>query len=430
MMNKERYLKRKIKVIFKMPMMIVFIVILLFFTPFAIYSPGENRNRGVVTAIGIDRLNEEYEVSLLTFIPTANQSYQEKSSVISGKGDSVAEAIYNAQIAMGRSIGLAHAKTTIVNEKLLEEDVSSTVDYLSRVASLPENTVFICTNKSAKAMLQQSHDLVNDLGLKLEQVIAYNANNLYVTDTSLEAFYKGYYSYTKSSIIGYLTIEEDTQKKEEISEISGLENSGQSQTQGTQGSSSSSSSNAVGQNSHILNQGQAVLLKEGKQVAVLDVEQLNGINLLNPKSINQIVSIDGIEKDGNNLSMQFRIKTKKTLITTKFENGYPIYLAQLILGVELVEVNGEHENLRINTEFSEISGDIAEKIELKIKEQFTNSINILRECDTDVIGVGRQFFIDNRKDFKKFVDRIGGKEQVDKFIDYVTFKLNIVVQSD
>ena len=172
--------------------MIVFIIILIFFTPFSIYSPGENRNRGVVTAIGIDRLQDEYEVSLLTFIPTANQSYQEKTSVISGKGESVADAIYNAQIAMGRKIGLSHAKTTVVNESLLEEDVASTVDYLSRVASLPENTVFVCTNKSAKQMLEQSHDLVDDLGLKLEQIIGYNANNIYITDTSLEAFYKGY----------------------------------------------------------------------------------------------------------------------------------------------------------------------------------------------------------------------------------------------
>ena len=157
-------MKRRIVVAFKSPMIIVFIVILLFFTPFAIYSPGESRNRGVVTAIGIDRIDQQYEVSLLTFIPTANQSYQEKTSVISGKGNSVAEAVYNAQIAMGRTIGLAHAKTTIVNEELLSEDVSTTVDYLSRVASLPENTVFVCTNNSAKEVLEQSKNLVSDLG--------------------------------------------------------------------------------------------------------------------------------------------------------------------------------------------------------------------------------------------------------------------------
>lgn len=412
-----------------MPMIIVFIIILLFFTPLAVYSPGENRNRGVVTALGIDRVEDEYEISLLTFIPTANQSYQEKSSVISGKGRSVAEAIYNAQIAMGRSVGLSHAKTTVVNEKLLEEDVASSIDYLSRVASLPENTVFVCTNKTAKEMLENSQDLVNNLGLKLEQVIGYNANHLYVTDTSLEAFYKGYFSPTKSSLIGYLTIEDEENKSNENSEISNLQNSGSDQKQGNQAGSkgqSSGNNNA----SHIVNQGQAVLLKSGKKVAVLNVDQLNGINILNPKSVNQIITVDGIERNGQTISLQYKIKNKKTLVSSKFENGYPIYIAQLVLGVELVEVDGEKENLKVNTEFSEITKEIAEKIEQQIKRQFVQSINILRDCKTDVIGIARQFFFHNRKEFIKFLNGLGGQDAVDTFIDYVTFKLNMVVQPD
>ncbi len=423
-------MKKKIKILIKMPMMIVFIIILLFFTPFAIYSPGENRNRGVVTALGIDKIDNQYEISLLTFIPTANQSYREKSSVISGKGDSVAEAVYNAQIAMGRSVGLSHAKTTVVNENLLEEDVASTIDYLSRIASLPENTVFVCTNKTAKEMLENSQDLVNNLGLKLEQIIAYNANNLYVTDTSLEAFYKGYFSPIKSSLIGYLTIE-DVDNNSSNSDISSIQNSGGDQKQANNGSSgdNSSSSNS-GTKKRIVNQGQAVLLKEGKKVALLDIDQLNGINILNPKSINQIIKIENVEKDGQNLSLEYKIKTKKTLISTKFENGYPIFIAQLILGLELVEINGEEEALKVNTEFSEINEEIAGKIEEQIKKQFTQSINILRECDADVLGIGREFFFNNRKEFIEFINMLGGKENVDKFLDHVTFKLNMVIQPD
>lgn len=422
-------MKRRIVVAFKSPMIIVFIVILLFFTPFAIYSPGESRNRGVVTAIGIDRIDQQYEVSLLTFIPTANQSYQEKTSVISGKGNSVAEAVYNAQIAMGRTIGLAHAKTTIVNEELLSEDVSTTVDYLSRVASLPENTVFVCTNNSAKEVLEQSQNLISDLGLKLEQIIAYNANNLYVTDTSLEAFYKGYYSYVKSSLIGYLTMEKSGEEGggDGVSSPSG--NSG-GQGQSSQGGSNSENESGGKSSKRIENQGKAVLLKEGKKVAVLDVDGLSGINLLNPKSVNQIIDIDGVERNDETLSMQYKVKNKKTLVTTKFENGYPIFMAQLVLGVELVEVGGEHEALRINTEFSEITDDISGKIEQKVKQQFADSLGILREHDCDVIGVGREFFSNDRKQFKKFIDKIGGKENADKFIDYVTFKLSVVVQPD
>ena len=93
-------MKKLIKSYIKNPMLFVFLIILIFFTPMAIYSPGENKIKGVVTAIGIDKSDEEYEVSLLTFIPTANQSYKQKNTVVSGKGVSVTQAVYNAQLAM------------------------------------------------------------------------------------------------------------------------------------------------------------------------------------------------------------------------------------------------------------------------------------------------------------------------------------------
>ena len=209
----EKKLKEKIKKICKNPMLIIFIIILIFYTPLAIYSPGESRNRGIVTAVGIDKIDNEYEISLLTFIPTVNQSFEEQKSIISAKGPSIAEAVYRAQIAMGRDIGLFHAKTTVVNQSLLKDDVATHLDYLSRVASLPENTVFIGTNKTAKELLRLSQKSKSNIGLKLEQLVGYNAQNIYLTDSSLESFYRGYYDQTKSSIIGYLCVQDESENE-------------------------------------------------------------------------------------------------------------------------------------------------------------------------------------------------------------------------
>ena len=46
--KREVKVKKFFKGCLKNPMVIVFILILIFFMPIAIYSPGENRNRGVV----------------------------------------------------------------------------------------------------------------------------------------------------------------------------------------------------------------------------------------------------------------------------------------------------------------------------------------------------------------------------------------------
>ena len=418
-------MKSKIKYFKTHPMILILVIILIFFTPLALFSPGENKERGIVIAVGIDKTTE-YEVSLLTFIPTANQSYKEQTSLISGKGQSLGEAIYNAQIAMGRRIGLAHAKTTVVSESMLEDDICKSIDYISRIASLPENTVFISTDKSAKELLQANDSLVSKTGLKLEQVINYNAENLYISDTSLEAFYKGYFGRTHSSIIGSLKLKESPSSQ-------GGNSSGESGAQGGGESfSGSSGSNAQAPSSgsakmEIENNGDAILLKNGKMVAKLDVDMLNGMNILNPRSKHQIINIENIEKDDQLVNMGYRVADKKVIINTKFENGYPLFVAELILSVDLVEIEGVKEGLKVNTEFSNVTNEVATKIEHKVKQQFTKSLNLIRECKADVMGINDTFYRNNRKEYEKYIRDNGG---VDEFLNNVIFKLNILVQPD
>ena len=419
-------MKKLIDYIKRFPMIVILIIILLFFTPLAVFSPGENRNRGVVTAIGLDFVDNEYEVSLLTFIPTANQTYKQKNSVISGKGKSVVDAISKASVPMGRDVGLAHAKTTVVSESMLAEDVAESLSLLAHIASLPENTVFVCTNTSAKEMLQNSQNLVDELGLQLEQIISYNANELYVTDTSLEAFYKGYYSFLKSSLIGYIPLV-DSEDTNTDSSVSSSQNTDTSQQEVQGDSSPQGGAQSSQSKKKILNEGEAVLLKSGKMVEKLSTYQLSGINLLNPKDLNQLIKINDVDLNGSIMDLTYRLKDKKVLTTTKFENGYPVFYAKLILSVELVETEGADENTKSNTEYSEITPEIANKIEEQINKKYVTAVNLLRKNGTDVIGVTSKFFRNNRKDYKKFIEN---HDTPDNFIKYVTFKLTTVVQPD
>lgn len=411
----------------KNPMLIVLILILLFYTPQAIYSPGESRRRGVVTAIGVDKMADEYEVSLLTFIPNVNQSFKEVSSVISGKGDNLANALKNAQIAMGRRVGLAHAKTTVVSRDLMQEDIASHIDYLSRVSSLPQNTVIICTDKTAKKLLEASFSLESNVGLQLEQIIGYNDENLYIADTSLESFYKGYYSDVKSSIMGYLTVIEGNENKTANTEPTGQTGSDQVDTSGSKGTGESGSSTSSKEDKHIVNQGEAVLVKEGRFVQKLTLDELNGINLLNKQSVRQNITIEDVEIDGKKVSMTYKIKSKKVDVSTSFQNGYPIFDAHLVLGMELIEINGNHVNLEVNTEFSHITPQIKHKLDEKLKKQFVNSLKILRENNADVIGVTKSFFRNNRKEYQAFIAKIGDAQS---FIKHVNFKLNFIIRAD
>lgn len=417
------------------PMLLVFIIILVFFMPSALFSPGESNQKAIVTAIGLDKENGEYEISLLTFIPTPNQTYVETNSVISGKGKTVANAISNAELTLGKEIGLSHAKTTIVSESVLQDDVAMDIDYLSRVSSLSENTVFICTNESAKEFLLAAQSLEKEIGLKLEELISYNVNNIYVADTTLEAFYKGYFSPNKASLLGYLSLEETGEGGSETGSSGGSSGGGgsgggaggvasPSESGGGAGCSGGGNQNAK----KISNEGDVVLLKSGIMVAKLSEEQLNGINILNPKAVSQIITIDNINTGKyHNASLTFIVRNKRIMTATKFENGIPIYVANIVMGMELIEAKEESGVVINNYELSEIPKPVEFEIEQKIKREFADTLSLLRSKRTDVIGIREKFEKENRKNFHKFLAEL---DDPDDFLRFINFELIIKVQSD
>ena len=69
-----------LKTALKTPMFLVLLVILCVYGFSALGKPAEINTYAVVTSIGIDKIDEEdlnYEISLLTFIPIADQSFTE-----------------------------------------------------------------------------------------------------------------------------------------------------------------------------------------------------------------------------------------------------------------------------------------------------------------------------------------------------------------
>ena len=396
----------------KNPFILILALILVFFTPQSLFSPGENRERAIVIAIGLDKNEDEYEISFLTFIPTPNQEFKQTNSVVSGIGSSISEALLDAQLTLGKDIGLSHAKTTIVSEKMLENDISPSLDYLSRVASLPENTVFVCTNSSAKDLLKATSSLEENLGLKLDQLISYNANEVYVSDTSLEAFYQGYYSEERASIIGYLEYVEEENSQSQSASGGASDVEGDSANQKDKASQSLSSSQTEGTQGEKKERGSI----NGKSQILNNGEALDCIK------INQVKT-----EDDKTVDMVFEVKNKNVNIATKIQNKIPIFIADVNLGLKLTEIDTKGQEVKSNTQFTEINQEIASKIESKIKIEFSQMLQILRENKADVINVYDTFFRQNRKQFLDFYNNLDDKED---YLNSIIFMLNVRLQPD
>lgn len=411
-------MKKKLKSLVDNPILIIFIIILVCFMPSKIFAPGENRERGVVTAVGIDKVGDEYEVSFLVFIPSVNQAFDDKESVITGRGKSVGEAVYETQIAMGRKIGLYHTKTTVVNLALMEEDGVNALDYFGRLAGFPENTVFICTDKSAKDVLSATQSLRDDLGFKLEQVVGFNAEHVYVSDTSLESFYRGYYSPSKSSLIGFLTTATKEEEEEFKMQVSPAEEENAGSSGGGEGEDKEKKS--------IINNGISGIVKNGRIVKLLTLDQINSLNLLKSHSVNQVVKVDDVEIEGERVNAVYKILDKKINISSKFENGIPIFEAHVIMNLSLIELENATSDFKVNTEFIKLTPQISEKLDGIIKRKFADVIKLLKEEGSDVIGVNDQFMRHSRREYMNYIkDR-----EPDEFIKDVVFKLVLNLEAD
>lgn len=416
---------KKIKNMCKNPIMLIFLLILIVFTPQALYSPGQSRNVGVVVAVGIDKIAQGYEVSLLTFIPKPNQTFKEVDSVVTGKGENVAQALYNAQVALGRRVGLSHVKTTVLSEELMREDVTNVVDYFTRLAALSSSTVFIGTNTSAKELLTLSTKLEDGIGLDLEQVIGFNSDKLFASETSLEEFYSGYYGKNKASIIGYLPVVEGEESSFSSIAAEGESAGGGSLSESGAEGGGNGSGGGKEKSKYILNTGESILLKNGKMVKHLSLEEMNSINLLNDKTKGQIVRIKDAEINGEKHDLTYRIREKTIKTTTSFENGYPLYVANIQLGMELMEINGNHEDVRVRSEYSKLTSEIIAKIDSTLRGEFKEILDKLRVYNADVLGVQDAFFKENRGQYNSFVKALPKEED---FFSHVIFKLNFEIE--
>ena len=121
------------------------------------------------------------------------------------------------------------------------------------------------------------------------------------------------------------------------------------------------------------------------------------------------------------------VKNKIVSVKTDFQNNIPLFVANINLGVQLSEIDTKAQKVKQNVQNTQITEEIAQKLEQKIKAEFAKVLQILRENKADVIGVYDSFFTHNRKEFLKFLSSLDDSES---FLNDVVFMLNLKIQQD
>lgn len=403
-------MKKYLKGLLKTPMVFVFVMIIACYGLGALGETAEINRYAVVSAIGIDRSEDDaFEISLLTFIPIAEQTFTETYKVISSKGQSVSEAMDYAGLYIGRKVGLSHVKLIVLNENLVEENISKFLDYLSRSKHMSSSTKMIVTDSSAKEFLKVAEKLDSGSSIKVSELIAYNSEYIYATDSSLELFYKGIFGPTGTSLIPCILLEEG-------GDVGLSAGSNSSQDAGSQDTAQS-------QPKIIINNGDTIVCKDGKKVAKITGEDIKKINLFKNDFNSGVIKLENFSDEHfNNANLTFEILDKKIKNKVIFENHIPVFNINMDLYLILSEVENDSQTIEENVEFFDISTKALNEIEVKVRNSMADGIDIMRENKTDLVDFYTVMHNANVKEFNKFLNSL---QDQDDYLDEIIFKVSV-----
>ena len=456
---------------------IIFSLITIAIIPFSLYKPAETEKVAVITSIGIDKNNEEIELSANVIVPNSGASGGSGGSdgtvkTVSAKGNDITSAFSNLTLILGRMPGLSHCDSIILNKNLFEENVTKYLDFFVRTNNLTSNATVIVAENKASEIIETSAAQKDLRAVSLSEVLTLSDEYSIASNSNVDSFYTNYFSAAGVSILPVLTAGESNtpsgQTKEnsqndstQSSKTENLQNSEESNLQssstqksGTDGgsegglnsssSSGSKSSSGGGEPSTqssqtqsesgsgepqkiVKNEGKAVVVKNGKIVYDLPGVEVQGLNLISSTTKKGHIKIEDVTNDlFENATLNFEIFNKDVKTMGYFINGLPIFNFKFNLVLKLEEVamnNFNIEAMKITHNF--VTGEIKEKINESVQKSISELINSSKKNKTDTLKVYDYFYKYHNTEWLNFIKSLKDK---DDYLNYVTFTCDIKSQ--
>ncbi|ERJ11568.1 Ger(x)C family spore germination protein [Haloplasma contractile] len=154
---------------------LILFVVILFLA--GCWGKKELNELAIVAALGIDKTEAGYEISIQKIIPTevAGTSKTAKSPVVvyTAEGESVLKAIRKLTTTMSRKGFFAHMYVLVYGEEMARDGIAETVDLMIRDAEVRGNVqVFVAKDMKAKDILAVLTHAETIPGSKIEKIAA------------------------------------------------------------------------------------------------------------------------------------------------------------------------------------------------------------------------------------------------------------------
>lgn len=408
---------KKLKTLFSPRNLIIWIFLLiLIFTVPEITKPAMSKTEAIITMMSVDKVDENIKVSTAVITPSSEKTTNYE--VYTGIGKTVGEAVENISLSLGKSMGFAQCEIMAFGEKISNEGIMSSLDFMTRTRKVGRNAILINFSGDVEEFQQAVVNLNIEKSIPLEDVINFDKRYIPSKDSNIHSFYKGYFSEISLGImpkVKLLSAETDNAIEVESGATGG-------------GNSSDPGSGTGGQKNkkYILNDGTVCVFKAGKKFIELTPEQMQKLNLLSNVEQEGTLKVENVDDElYKNSNVVLNIHDKKLTFSPKFENNQPILNIKIELSVLVEEVDEENPNknfLKRNKEF--ITDALVEKTKETIKKDAYEIIEFCKLKQIDVFGVYENFY---RKEFKKFKKYYEGTKE--KYLDDIQYNISVKVSS-
>ncbi len=403
-----------LKYIWKNKVLLIIVLLAFWLVPNAIGLSEQSKTESIVTAIGVDKINGEYEVSLQYIVPSSNNTTEELK-LATQKGSTVGEAIESIKLQQGKLSGFAHCRFLAFNDEACKENFIEVLDYLLRRKTNTNNILLINTPDSAKELLSISNKLDSDLYSFLNNTGSNNDLGEFHNLKTIGDYYEAYFGQVKCLAINSVNVK--TEKSQE-------EQSGDSGTSGNaQNSSDSGGTNK--EKKKFENKAIQVILKNDKKLITLTEQESDNLAWFNPEIKKDNFSIKNFNENNlQNAKVLFNVNNKICTSKASFKNNQPHLKVNVKIYVRTGEVDSE--NLQ-KKDYQVLQKKYSKELINKMKEEIISNMKSaekhFKENNYDVINCFNNFYKFKNKELKEYL-KTNSKED---FIKNVIFDYNVEI---
>lgn len=343
-------------------MILLFLILTLILS--GCWSKRELNELAIVVALGIDKVDEDFEVSIQVVDPSQISSKQPSSGrapvvTYHAKGKSVFEAIRRMTTITPRKPYFAHLQIVVIGEELAEEGLNEPLDFIARDHEFRNDFDLVISHKTA------AKEVLNVL-TPIEKM---PANKLLNSIKVSEKSWGSTLSVSTAELLNTLS------SKEKSAVLSAVEIHGDLQL-GIDQTNVERIKTPV-----VLKYAGIAIFKEDKLVGLLSEDDSIYFNYLN----NKIKSTIEVLACPNGGELSTEITSSSSKIKGTFKNGTP----QITIKIEVTQNIGE-VNCAINLTQNRTIQQIDKKTAEKIKEHTEKTLAIIqKDYKLDLLGFGQ-----------------------------------------